>query len=65
MHFPPVFGGEVCEGLISILKEYGVKRVYYGHIHGNYTIPAKIDYDGIELNLIAADYLAFVPKIVN
>ena len=65
MHFPPAFGGEVCEGLISILKKYGVKRVYYGHIHGNYTVPSKFEHDGIELNLVSADYLAFVPKIVN
>lgn len=65
MHFPPVFGTEVCDGLISVLKEYGVKRVYFGHIHGNYTAPPKFEYEGIELNLISADYLAFIPKIVN
>ena len=65
MHFPPVFAGEVCEGLISILKDYGIKRVYYGHVHGNYTVSPKTEYDGIELNIISADYLAFTPKIVN
>lgn len=65
MHFPPVFGAEICDGLISILKEYEVKRVYYGHIHGNYTIPSKFEYEGIELNIVSADFLAFIPKIVN
>ena len=64
MHFPPVFSSEVCEGLVEILKTYGIKRVYYGHIHGNYTLEAKTYYEGIELNIISADYLAFTPKIV-
>ena len=62
MHFPPVWSGEICEGLIEILKRYDIRRVFYGHIHGNYTVPQKTVYDGIELNIISADYLAFTPK---
>ena len=64
MHFPPVFGEEICEGLLEILKKYEVKTVYYGHIHGNYTIPEKITYDGISMHIISADYLSFTPKKV-
>ena len=64
MHFPPVWSGEVCEGLVDILKKYGIKRVYYGHIHGNYTVPQSSEYDGIEMHLISADYLAFTPKYI-
>ena len=64
MHFPPVWGDEVCDGLISLLKKYGIKRVYFGHIHGNYSIPPKSEFEGIELNIISADYLAFIPKFV-
>ena len=62
MHFPPVYSTEICDGLISILKEYGIKRVFYGHIHGNYTLPSKFEYEGIEMSIISADYLSFVPK---
>ena len=65
MHFPPVFGDEVCDGLIDILKKFGIKRVFYGHIHGNYLLPRKHIYDGIELNIISADYLQFIPQIIN
>ena len=65
MHFPPVWCGEVCDGLVEILKKYGVKRVYYGHIHGNYTVPPTTSYDGIEMSLVSADYLGFIPKIVT
>ena len=65
MHFPPVFGSEVCEGLINILKKYEIKDVYFGHIHGNYTLPSVFDYDGISMHLISADYLSFIPKHVR
>ena len=64
MHFPPVFGEEICEGIIEILKRYGVRRVFYGHIHGNYTIPQTFIYDGVEMTIVSADYIGFTPKIV-
>ena len=64
MHFPPYWSGKASEGLIALLHEYGVKRVYFGHIHGNYTVPSEIEYEGIKMYLVSADYLAFVPKIV-
>lgn len=65
MHFPPVWNSEVCEGLIEILKEYGIKRVFYGHIHGSYASPPKTEFDGIEMNIVSADYLSFTPKIIH
>ena len=65
MHFPPYWNGKASESLIEILKEYGIKRVYFGHIHGNYTLPPSLTYDGIEMNIVSADYLKFIPKIVK
>ena len=65
MHFPPFWNGKASENIIAVLKEYGVKRLYFGHIHGNYTIEPKFEYEGIEMSLVSADYLSFTPKIVN
>ena len=65
MHFPPYWNGKASESLIEILKEYGIVRVYFGHIHGNYTLPPSFVYDGIEMNIVSADYLKFIPKIVK
>ena len=65
MHFPPFWNGKASDGLIAILKEYGIKRLYFGHIHGNYSVPAQFTYEGIEMHLISADYLKFIPKVVN
>lgn len=65
MHFPPVWTDTVSQGLVDLLNEYGVKRVYYGHIHGNYTLPSSFEADGLELTIISADYLNFIPKIIQ
>ncbi len=65
MHFPPFWNGKASDSLIEILKEFEVKRVYYGHIHGNYTVEPSFVYDGIEMSIISADYLKFIPKIVK
>ncbi len=65
MHFPPFWSGKASEGIISLLHEYGIKRVYFGHIHGNYTLPPVIEYEGISMSLVSADYLNFTPKIIT
>ena len=65
MHFPPFWGDGQSEGLIELLKAYSVKRVYFGHIHGNYTVEPTLEHEGIRASLISADYLNFIPKIIN
>jgi len=62
MHFPPFWNEKASDSLIELLKEYGVRRVYYGHIHGNYTVPESFEYENIKMSIISADYLGFIPK---
>jgi len=64
MHFPPFWNGIEGNEFIKILKEYDIKRCYFGHIHGNYTTPAHTLHDGIEFILISADYIDFVPRLI-
>ena len=61
MHFPPVFSDKATDKIIEVLHEYGIKRVYYGHIHGSYSLPRSFVYEGIEMNIISAEYLGFIP----
>ena len=63
-HFPPVFNGFVCDEIVDILLEYGIKNCYFGHIHGPYNIPRNTEYKGINFSLISSDYCNFVPMIV-
>ena len=65
MHFPPYWNGKTSDDLIEALKLYGVRRVYFGHIHGNYGIPGEFEYDGIKMTIVSADYLSFIPMIVK
>ena len=65
MHFPPVWSDKVCAPFTDILHEYGIRRVFFGHIHGNYTCPSEFEYEGITMSLISADYLSFIPKIIK
>ncbi len=65
LHFPPFWNGKASDTLIDVLKKYEIKKVFYGHIHGNYTVSPTFIHDGIEMSIISADYLKFTPKLVK
>lgn len=64
LHFPPVWGDFVCEPILKLLKDYGVHRCYFGHIHGSYNAPRVFVHEGIAMHLISSDFLGFVPQYV-
>lgn len=61
LHFPPVMGGFVCRPIIELLKKYGIKRCYFGHIHGSYELAPHFNFEDIEFYITSADYLEFTP----
>lgn len=65
LHFPPVWNGFVWQEFIDLMREYGVKRVFCGHIHGVYNIPQKQVLDELEITLVSSDFLDFVPYIIK
>ncbi|MDF3005568.1 MAG: hypothetical protein K0S22_2040 [Oscillospiraceae bacterium] len=63
LHYPPVFGNGISGGIIDLLLEYGVKRCFYGHLHGSACMQAfEGNYLGIEFTLVSADHLRFCLK---
>ncbi|MBR2671988.1 MAG: metallophosphoesterase [Oscillospiraceae bacterium] len=66
LHYPPIYSNFRAEALIDILLEFGVRRCYYGHVHGN-SIPYSFagTYKGIEFRLVSADNLQFRPLLVE
>lgn len=64
MHFPPVFGAYRCDEFADVMLSYGVRRCYFGHIHGKYSAPPRINYRGIDFYYGAGDYLDFRPLLV-
>lgn len=66
LHYPPVYGDEVCEEILSVLKEHGIRRCYYGHIHGMACKKAVTGlFEGIDFQLISCDYTGFRPVLVR
>lgn len=61
LHFPPLWGDFICPEFLSTMREFGVKRCFFGHIHGSYSAPRVQRYEGLSLHLISSDYLNFVP----
>ena len=64
MHFPIVWAEKANEPFVDLLLEYGIRRVFFGHIHSVYNVPPVIEYKEIRFELISADYLSFIPKFI-
>lgn len=65
LHYPPLTQGARCGELMQVLLDEGVRRCYYGHLHGPATRAALTgEREGIRFSLISADYLKFCPKLI-
>ena len=66
LHYPPLTTNGSCSEILELLKENGIKKCYYGHLHG---VAAKIavddTIDGIQFKLISCDKLGFLPKLIR
>ncbi|MBC8535601.1 metallophosphoesterase [Feifania hominis] len=62
LHYPPALKSYAAEGLMDVMKRYGVSRCFYGHLHGQSQRSALLGLcDGIEFSLISADFIIFAP----
>ena len=62
LHYPPFYGRYYSKDMVKLLRDYGVSRVYYGHIHGSGRLLAfEGEADGIEYRLVSADHVGFAP----
>lgn len=66
LHYPPVYDGMVCKEILEVLISRGIRKCYFGHIHGTQASRRAVtgEYQGIELHLISCDYLGFTPLFV-
>lgn len=66
LHYPPITSNLKCDEILNLLQEYGIKKCYFGHLHG---MAAKIAVDdiidGVDFNLISCDKLGFLPKLIK
>ena len=65
-HYPPRFKDTVCREIISLMNEFGVKHCFYGHLHGDgHRLAVRGFKEGIEYEIVSADYLNFKPLKVE
>lgn len=65
MHYPPVEKDGINYDFIDIMKEYGVKKCIYGHLHAAAQKFARQgNIKGVDLALVSCDYLSFIPKLL-
>ena len=67
LHYPPVYPTYDHEEIIELLVSYNVRRCYYGHVHGKNSIKSAMigEKHNIYFKLISADYLRFLPLLVE
>lgn len=61
LHYPPAYNGVKCERICEVIREYGIKRVYYGHLHGAQKSRLVHQIAGANMTLVSADWLNFTP----
>jgi len=62
LHYPPRYRDYVCREIVDLFADYGVKRCFYGHIHGSggrFAVQGL--FEGVEYQMVSADYLQFRP----
>lgn len=66
LHYPPISNRAVCEEIVDLLVEYGVRRCYYAHLHGASIKNAFTgEYKNVRFSLISGDSLGFCPKLIE
>ena len=62
LHYPPRYKGYTCEPILELMHKYGVRKCFYGHLHGaSHSLALEGLWDGIEYKLVSADSVKFQP----
>lgn len=64
MHYPPITQNSIKNNqfldFVKIMKQYNIKRCYYGHLHGkSHQDAVEGDFQEINFKLVSCDYLNF------
>ena len=66
LHYPPRYRGYACSEILALLKQYGVTRCYYGHLHADsIRLALEDDYQGVQYRLVSADHVDFQPQRIG
>jgi len=61
-HYPPRFRNIICQDIIAVMDEFGVKNCYYGHLHSKgHKFAVRGNVAGINYELVSGDFIDFKP----
>ncbi len=60
-HYPIITAAQKENPILEVLQEFGIRRVYYGHLHNWGTKPLYEVYADITFTLASSDYRNFTP----
>ena len=63
LHYPPTNPRLEPSGFTRLIEEYAPDALVFGHVHGGEE-PVLMSLDGIAVHFVAADALAFRPKLI-
>lgn len=65
LHYPPIYADQICTEILDVLKEEGISRCFYGHVHGKgIRLAVQGEIEGIRFRLISADSVHFCPLAI-
>ena len=65
LHYPPIYADQICPEILDVLKEEGITRCYYGHVHSKgIRLAVQGEVEGIRFELISADAVRFCPVAI-
>lgn len=65
LHYPPIYADQICPEIMEVLKDEGISRCYYGHVHSKgIRLAVQGDIEGIRFELISADAVHFCPVAI-
>ena len=63
LHFPPKLLNCECAEMLSLMRAYGVRDCWFGHLHsGGRALAFEGMSDGIRFHLVSADHVHFIPQ---
>ncbi len=64
LHYPPSYKGNVCSPIADVLEKHGIKRCFYGHLHGVRCESLDTVLGGTRLYCVSSDLIGFKPMRV-
>jgi len=63
LHYPPKLVTGACAPMLELLRAYGVRRCFYGHLHSaGRRLAFEGESDGIAFRLVSSDHVSFIPQ---